>query len=165
VLEAGPVFDLRTGGGPENSVAWETVEPVFDRLIETATQLRKAASDPSMPLEMRHALVAELDAMEEVLQQAMEQSHDGITLTATTAASVSLVVSIGYLVWAVRGGWLLASLMMTMPTWCQFDPLPVLMNSKKKKEADRTGSSQDVLAARYEEEVDDLFAGKEGART
>ena len=39
---------------------------------------------------------------------------------------MSGVLTVGYVVWMVRGGLLLASFMSSMPAWQTIDPLPVL---------------------------------------
>jgi hypothetical protein len=43
-------------------------------------------------------------------------------------------LSAGYLTWLLRGGSLLASVLATMPTWRNFDPLPILMKTRTRKE-------------------------------
>ena len=35
-------------------------------------------------------------------------------------------LTVGYVIWLIRGGTLLASLISSLPAWCSFDPLPVL---------------------------------------
>jgi len=45
----------------------------------------------------------------------------------TTAVSVT-GLTVGYVIWLIRGGTLLAGLMSSVPAWCSFDPLPVLDN-------------------------------------
>ena len=47
-----------------------------------------------------------------------------LVLGTTTIVSTSLTV--GYVVWLVRGGTLFASLLVSIPTWASFDPLPIL---------------------------------------
>jgi hypothetical protein len=45
-----------------------------------------------------------------------------------SATAVSASLSIGYVIWLVRGGALLSSLMASLPAWRLVDPLPVLGN-------------------------------------
>ncbi len=47
------------------------------------------------------------------------------TVVSSTVA-VSTGVSIGYVIWMLRGGILLSSLMASLPAWRTFDPLPIL---------------------------------------
>lgn len=142
-------------------VAWTVVEPVLNLLHEAADQLRTLAQSPEIPVKLSEFIVKELDAMTESLEEAMQGQQDEETLVAATAAGVSIVLSTGYVVWALRGGWLLASLLATMPAWRSFDPLPVLVRAKEDREHD--GGRDDRRAARREDErIENLFGSNEG---
>ncbi|MEM7255967.1 MAG: Ig-like domain-containing protein [Pseudomonadota bacterium] len=67
----------------------------------------------------------------------------------TKAITVSSGLSIGYLVWLIRGGVLLGSVMSSMPAWRTFDPLPVLNGMSAE---DEDGESLESLV---EEDTDD----------
>jgi hypothetical protein len=43
-----------------------------------------------------------------------------------SAAAVSTSVSVGYVVWLLRGGSLFTTFLSSMPAWLAFDPLPIL---------------------------------------
>ncbi len=70
------------------------------------------------------------------LTVAFATTHDGSSDEADTLSSEQLVLgtttvattalSIGYIVWLLRGGSLFASLMASLPAWSEFDPLPIL---------------------------------------
>jgi hypothetical protein len=45
-------------------------------------------------------------------------------------------LTVGYVVWLLRGGLLLSSLLSSLPAWQIVDPLPVLAQSKRKDKAD-----------------------------
>ena len=47
-------------------------------------------------------------------------------VTFGTGAAATGVMAVGYTVWALRGGALLASMLSAMPVWRLLDPLPVL---------------------------------------
>ena len=47
-------------------------------------------------------------------------------LVAGTVAVVSAGLTVGYIVWMLRGGQLMLSLMSAVPAWSMFDPLPIL---------------------------------------
>ncbi|MDA7979108.1 MAG: DUF4347 domain-containing protein [Pirellulales bacterium] len=53
-----------------------------------------------------------------------ELSSQDIILGATTVAASA--VSVGYVIWLVRGTTLVASLVASLPAWTSFDPLPIL---------------------------------------
>ena len=42
------------------------------------------------------------------------------------AIAASAGISVGYVLWTIRGGYLLASVLSSMPAWSTFDPLPIL---------------------------------------
>ena len=59
-----------------------------------------------------------------------------------TSAAVSTGISIGYVIWVLRGGVLLSSLLASLPAWRMIDPLPVLANLKRDDDA---GAEDDSL--------------------
>jgi hypothetical protein len=63
------------------------------------------------------------------LQKVRNNAANGLKLDLNVVASttaVSATLSIGYVIWLVRGGALLSSLLAAMPAWKMVDPLPVL---------------------------------------
>ncbi|MCP4167689.1 MAG: hypothetical protein GY759_17615, partial [Chloroflexi bacterium] len=57
-------------------------------------------------------------------------------------------VSIGYMAWILKGGFLVASLLAQMPAWRSFDPLPVLETAEmgkkhRRRHCDHEGDEQD----------------------
>lgn len=65
--------------------------------------------------------------------QELEQVEDEFEFDGTvpewatgTAVATSAGISVGYIMWMLRGGYVLASVMSTMPMWQSIDPLPVL---------------------------------------
>ena len=142
-------------------VAWTVIEPVLNLLHEAADQLRTLAQSPEIPAKLSEFIVKELDAMTESLEEAMQGEQDEATLVAATAAGVSIILSTGYVVWALRGGWLLASLLATMPVWRSFDPLPVLVRAKEDRKRD--GARDDRGRPPHEDErIEHLFGPGEG---
>ena len=53
-----------------------------------------------------------------------------------SAIAVSSGLSVGYVVWLIRGGTLLASVLSSMPAWQLADPLPILAGTKEEDEGD-----------------------------
>lgn len=79
------------------------------------------------------AAQAELEAQSALMARAMDSKE--ITQDARSAASralfgtstgISTGLSVGYLIWLVRGGTLMGSVMSSLPAWRFVDPLPVL---------------------------------------
>ena len=59
-------------------------------------------------------------------QELAESYFDSSALAVGSTAIVSTSLSVGYVVWLIRGGSLFASLVTSIPAWQAFDPLPVL---------------------------------------
>jgi hypothetical protein len=62
------------------------------------------------------------------------------------AAGVTAALSAGYVVWCLRAGTLLASVLSSLPMWRNFDPLPVLEYWEKKSTVDDESDDEDELA-------------------
>jgi len=68
----------------------------------------------------------------EILDEQFEEAADAIESQGTVSELVigtSLGLTTGFLVWLLRGGTLLASLMSIAPMWKQLDPLPILADT------------------------------------
>jgi hypothetical protein len=57
----------------------------------------------------------------------------------------SIGLSVGYVVWLLRGGMLLASLLSSMPAWRILDVLPILARKKKDDESDDDESLESIV--------------------
>ncbi|MGI9516708.1 MAG: Ig-like domain-containing protein, partial [Pirellulaceae bacterium] len=64
------------------------------------------------------------------------------------AASLTGVLTVGYVLWMARGGMLVASLVSSMPAWQSFDPLPILQYSAGDDDADAEDDSIEALLDR-----------------
>jgi hypothetical protein len=74
------------------------------------------------------AVVREPEFQQE-LNKLREEVHQDAVVETRVAASVFVVstgLSVGYVLWLLRGGVLLASLLSSIPAWRLVDPLPVL---------------------------------------
>ncbi|MGE3778881.1 MAG: cadherin domain-containing protein, partial [Pirellulaceae bacterium] len=66
------------------------------------------------------------------VDEAVAKAHSDMAwqhLSVGVASAVSLSVSTGYVVWVLRGSFLAASLLSSVPAWACIDPLPVLSES------------------------------------
>jgi len=78
-----------------------------------------------------------LDAVGQQMQEATQLQERELKYTVGTAEGVTVVTLAGCVVWFVRAGPLLASILSTMPIWRSFDPLPILDTSETKKRMKR----------------------------
>ncbi len=58
------------------------------------------------------------------------------TIVIGSTAVVSTSLSVGYVIWIIRGGSLLSAFMSAMPAWQNFDPLPILQSFEKAAQED-----------------------------
>jgi hypothetical protein len=75
------------------------------------------------------------------LDKLRDAMHDEASLTKTVVGS-SLVattgLSIGYVLWLIRGGMLLSSVLSSLPAWRLVDPLPILASLDKEVDDEHT---------------------------
>ena len=96
-----------------------------------------------------------LDALRDQLQeQGTERRH-------VVASSIALTtgLSVGYVIWLVRGGALLGSMLSAMPAWQMIDPLPVLtrgrQNAHQLQDGDDDASVEHLFDGDGEPDFDD----------
>ncbi|WP_293997473.1 cadherin domain-containing protein [Sphaerotilus sp.] len=73
------------------------------------------------------ALAEQLDR----LRQEVGEAHQAGMVSLASTALISTGVSVGYVIWLVRGGVLMTSLMSVVPAWAGMDPLPVLAEMRR----------------------------------
>ena len=71
--------------------------------------------------------------------------RDDQVLTTTTATGLTASFTVGYVSWLLRAGYLSASLMSVLPLWREFDPLPVLAATTKKKKGKSAARDKDSI--------------------
>lgn len=91
----------------------------------------------------------------------IQQRQKAITIGVATGMSVSFAA--GYVIWLLRGGSLLASLLAATPLWKSFDPLPVLAFWEKRTKQRRRRGEKDRSNGDEEHELDGLFGSSANA--
>jgi hypothetical protein len=66
-----------------------------------------------------------LRRLEETQRHMLEQGFERRTVVASAIAATS-GLSVGYVIWLVRGGVLVSSMLSALPAWQMIDPLPVV---------------------------------------
>jgi len=61
----------------------------------------------------------------------------------------SIGLSVGYVVWLLRGGMLLGSLLSSLPAWQILDPLPILARKKAKDHSDEDESLESFCIRKH----------------
>jgi len=64
-------------------------------------------------------------------------------VAAETGIVVTGGLAVGYVLWLIRGGYLLSSLLTSMPAWRLVDPLPILDYLDDESAADKSREDED----------------------
>ncbi len=95
------------------------------------------------PTQVREML-SEFDQMRESLRD--QAKVEASTVAVTAAASLGL--SVGYVVWLLRGGVLVSSLLSSLPAWRFVDPLPILGRlDDDQEDGDSSDDSLETIVA------------------
>ena len=88
------------------------------------------------------------------LDKERQQLENGLlidTRVIGSAVSVSTGLSIGYVIWLVRGGLLLGSVLSSLPAWRNIDPLPILSSLDDNSNGNDDNSLEELVANNDEE--------------
>jgi len=117
----------------------------------------KVAADGKSAAAIRALIQADgfvqaLNEQRDVIQEnaILEQRIVGSAMTVTTGLSV------GYVIWLIRGGVLLSSMLASLPAWRMIDPLPVLAftGRRKKGEEDKDDESLESIVSKGSKATD-----------
>ena len=87
-----------------------------------------------------------LDALDRLREGMQEQSRtEAIVVASTTAASLGL--SVGYVLWLLRGGVLVSSMLSSLPAWRMVDPLPILGRLDEDEDENAEDDSLESIVA------------------
>ena len=86
-------------------------------------------------------MVNSLDAVKE--EMAGDNQLNRMYLGSAIVSSIGL--SVGYVVWLIRGGLLLSSLLSSLPAWQILDPLPILARKKDDDQSEDDESLETIL--------------------
>lgn len=157
---ATPVAESVTESGPAKlngdnvAITGELIASVFvsdffvntrsERIRTVSTELAEAAVFGGIILDngFNSALVSlNLFSLDQLVQRTneptiSERQELAGKVAVGSAAVVTTSLSVGYVIWILRGGSLLTTFMSAMPAWQAFDPLPVLQSFHKTVEED-----------------------------
>jgi hypothetical protein len=75
--------------------------------------------------------------LDELAQELEAPTKKTVVSVGSVAGMSTTLLSVGYVIWCLRGGSLVATLLTTLPLWKWLDPLPVLDHTTKKASAVR----------------------------
>jgi hypothetical protein len=99
--------------------------------------------------EMEAVAAMEAPEVRRALDEMRERAQEDVKLEARVAGSVFVVstgLSVGYVLWLLRGGALIASLLSSLPAWRLVDPLPVLGSMGGRAGDEDDDSLEDLVA-------------------
>lgn len=143
VEDSGPIFVM-----PE--ISTHLADVVEARYGNGSTEFRRDVSDNQVPTTSVPGY--ELTFRSAELNQSLAQMKTELKATATTqyftaatAVTTTSSLTVGYVLWAIRGGWLASSILAQMPAWRLIDPLVVLSSLDGASSAADDQSLQDML--------------------
>jgi hypothetical protein len=155
-----PVAETITESGPSASnnenvaITGELIASVFvsdffvntrsERIKSVTSELAQAAVFGGMMMDtgVHNALVSlNLFTIDRLIQRIdeptiSEREELAGKVAVGSAAVVTTSLSVGYVIWILRGGSLLTTFMSALPAWQAFDPLPVLQSFHKATDED-----------------------------
>ncbi len=109
----------RAGGSQSDAVLGDAITPDY-RAVDLGSLVSLLGSDDL------------LRRLEELQRNLLEQGPEHRLVVASTLAATS-GLSIGYVVWLIRGGVLVSSMLSALPAWQMIDPLPVVAAAGKSR--------------------------------
>jgi hypothetical protein len=114
-------------------------QPTVKAFFDSMENLQTFFSWNGLPLARQplyKALLTALDDMNRQMDSSEDPQHQ---LLVQVASGSSLALSAGFVSWVLRSGALAASLASVMPAWSAFDPIPVLIARRKKRNERKPG--------------------------
>lgn len=147
------VFDLPSADSPAEGVKGDLIEVRTE--IARSNRFSFQSAVPALPASEGSESVAAPrllgnEDMKRRMDELRRQAKSGIDAGHKVAAGSTLAVggglSVGYVVWLVRGGVLASSMLSALPAWQMIDPLPVVTAGRGKKGAHdaEAGDDNDV---------------------
>ena len=66
-----------------------------------------------------------------------------LTFAAGSVAILSMAATAGYVIWSIKGGYLLASMLSQIPAWRFIDPLPVIDTTWERDQIQKKAADED----------------------
>ncbi|UTW12756.1 hypothetical protein [Marinobacterium rhizophilum] len=154
--DSGLRFALLNSSTLEGMVFQTPAEPDSDNTLVEKTNLYGywKELDDSFAAMLSSGLITDLEGLEQQLKE-----HSGLENAILGGGLViSAGLSAGYVVWLLRSGVLLSSVMTSLPAWRFVDPLPVLAQTGNFGEED-SESLQSILDDHRNNSIDDAGSG------
>lgn len=158
-----PITATILNAQPDLPLAVGEVPVFFESYTASVVAPRAALELPAAQLQILEqlgepALIGLLPQDLEELEQALLRQSSAPLIAASAFAGVSTILTAGYVVWTIRAGWLVTSLMAQMPAWRLVDPLVVLEYLDDDSEGgpgDRDDDSLESILERHDQRYAD----------
>lgn len=94
--------------------------------FEAAAEYSNLAGERAAQLLKRDDVLRKLDELQRQMTESTDEQHTVVASSVVVTAGLSA----GYVVWLVRGGVLLSSMLSALPAWQLIDPMPVMAAAK-----------------------------------
>ena len=111
--------------------------------LDAAQVLADASIERASAAARNETLASSLDRIQDTFKQADEAEQRVVG----SSVAVGAGVSVGYVIWLLRGGVLATSLLSSLPAWRFVDPLPVLARMRQSDDEDDSDDSLESLVA------------------
>ena len=91
------------------------------------------------------AIWSKLDDLRRDFEQDVQTKVQSLNLVVRTTAAVGSSLTVGYVLWLLRGGTLIASMVSALPAWTMIDPLPILDTYALKRDDDDDESLSSLI--------------------
>ncbi len=116
-------------------------------------------SNPTQTFAQNDDMVRTLEELKRQLAQLQENEQ----IPVISAIALSSGLSIGYVIWLIRGGVLVSSMLSAIPAWQMIDPLPVVTNTARSRRQSGPPAADDPELERLFDERASPAAAKQAA--
>ncbi len=125
----------------------EDTDTILHKEVVELQQLLSVAKGQTQAI--TDVAIQELNRIREEMQASSNTAHAVVV----SSAMISTGLSVGYILWLIRGGVLLSSVMTSMPAWRFIDPLPVLHDLDSGDEDDDHESLESLVDGENSDET------------
>ena len=128
--------------------------PAPDGFRARALRARRAWRWSGSARRLRSVELAQLSNGLDHIAQQLDTEKTRSVIIIGSATGMTALLSAGYVLWALRGGTLLASMLATLPVWRWLDPLPILESREddEKRKRKRGAGEKDKDKDEQDEE-------------
>jgi VCBS repeat-containing protein len=126
------------------------------------TGIRATSADIAGSVHANRAMWSQVESMKGQMDRSAMRQQQQKAIAVGVATGMSVSFAAGYVIWLLRGGSLLASLLAATPLWKSFDPLPVLAFWEKHRKQRRRPGEKGRSNGDDERELDELFGFSAG---